>query len=598
MAIEEVITLRTESKGTGSVKSIREELKQAKNEAVQLSREFGALDPRAVSAAKKVAALNDEMQDLNQRVAGLNPDKFEAIATVTQGVAGGISAAVGAMALFGEESEETQKILAKVQGAIAFSQGIQQVLNLRNSFGSLASLIKTQLVAAFTTLKGAIIATGIGALAVALGVLYSTMTDTTDASDELNESLESQRQKVEDLELEYARITGTISDFEAELKIIQLNADRAISKLQEQAAKTAEENIGVLEKIKGALLSATGQYADAAISQTKKFSDNYKKELTKIQPEIDLINQEAQIRREMAEKKHQQEITKAQQEAYKKQQEQRLEAQKQHERDLEQSYKTAARFAKAARDAQAAINEETAKLNTDKFGQDLIDLQKWYDAQKIIIEAGGGDITALNELFNAKQALIQNEALAEASENQKRADEDAKKQKEATEKANTEATKRGIEARQAMQQSAFDATSQFLGATSQLFGTATAAGKAFALGQIAADTARALTGALANSQAPTADNLATGGIAGIAKYIALAATIISNVNRARQILGAGQQGANVNAQAPNIQASTQSGLPSSDEMAGQFDKTRVYVTEGDISGTQNRVRRNRNVSVI
>jgi len=109
------INLEAKTKGTESVKSLKTQIREATAEAVLLARKFGEFSPEATAAAQKVAKLKDEMGDFQQRVAGLNPDKFQAIAGVTQGIAGGISAATGAMALFGAESEDAQKTLAKVQ---------------------------------------------------------------------------------------------------------------------------------------------------------------------------------------------------------------------------------------------------------------------------------------------------------------------------------------------------------------------------------------------------------------------------------------------------------------------------------------------------
>jgi predicted ribosomally synthesized peptide with SipW-like signal peptide len=48
-----------------------------------------------------------------------------------------------------------------------------------------------------------------------------------------------------------------------------------------------------------------------------------------------------------------------------------------------------------------------------------------------------------------------------------------------------------------------------------------------------------LTGALANSQSPTPDNVLTGGLAGVAKYVSLAATIASNAKSAINIVKSG-----------------------------------------------------------
>ena len=59
------------------------------------------------------------------KIKGLNPDKFQRIATLGQGVAQGFVAAQGAMAMFGGQTKDLEKTMAKLQGAIAMSQGLQ-----------------------------------------------------------------------------------------------------------------------------------------------------------------------------------------------------------------------------------------------------------------------------------------------------------------------------------------------------------------------------------------------------------------------------------------------------------------------------------------
>ena len=132
-----------------------------------------------------------------------------------------------------------------------------------------------------------------------------------------------------------------------------------------------------------------------------------------------------------------------------------------------------------------------------------------------------------------------------------------------------------------------------------LVGEQTKAGKGLALAQIAADTARALSGALANANSPTPDNIATGGLAGIAKYIALATQILGNAKRARDILkGGGSASVSTGGGATAVpQISTRQFQASSmgQDFTGQ---TKVYVTEGDISRTQKRVNNLQRVSVV
>jgi hypothetical protein len=108
-------------------------------------------------------------------------------------------------------------------------------------------------------------------------------------------------------------------------------------------------------------------------------------------------------------------------------------------------------------------------------------------------------------------------------------------------------------------------------------------------------TRQALTGALKNSQSPTPDNVATGGLAGIAKYIGIATTILSNSKRAYDIIKApaptaslsgGGGAAAAAAAVPRFNAPT-TRLPQTDEFT---QVRRVYVTERDITNVQDKVR--------
>ena len=157
------INLEAKTKGTESVKSLKTQIREATQDAAKMAQKFGEFSPQAIAAAKRVAELKDEMQDLQQRVQALNPDKFEAIGKVVGGVASGFSAAQGAMALFGAESEDVQKALLKVQGAMALAQGMQGLLDAGKQFKALGQ----SAVGAFnsmTTASKAFLATGIGLL--------------------------------------------------------------------------------------------------------------------------------------------------------------------------------------------------------------------------------------------------------------------------------------------------------------------------------------------------------------------------------------------------------------------------------------------------
>jgi hypothetical protein len=157
-----------------SVGTLKKQLREAQAEVVALSEKFGATSKEAIEAAKRAAILRDRIGDAKALVDAFNPDaKFKALTASLSGVAGGFGAVQGAMVLFGKESEDVQKTLLKVQSAMAISQGLQSVGESIDSFKQLGAVIRTQVVSAFSTLRGAIIATGVGALAVGLGLLIA-----------------------------------------------------------------------------------------------------------------------------------------------------------------------------------------------------------------------------------------------------------------------------------------------------------------------------------------------------------------------------------------------------------------------------------------
>jgi hypothetical protein len=127
-----------------SVGSIKKQLREATQDLIAMRAKFGETSAEAVAAAKRVANLKDEIGDAKALTDAFNPDaKFKAFGSALQGVAGGFAAVQGAQALFGAESEELEKTLVKVQGALALSQGLNTVLESVDAFKNLGAVMKT-----------------------------------------------------------------------------------------------------------------------------------------------------------------------------------------------------------------------------------------------------------------------------------------------------------------------------------------------------------------------------------------------------------------------------------------------------------------------
>lgn len=158
-----------------SIKELRKQLKAYKDEMANLeegSNEF-------LKVANAAGDVRHKIEEINQTVKASSNDFGDIVGNVskaTAGIVGGINAAKGALTLFGVESEEVTKAIEKMQASMAIVQGLSAIDNGIKAFKNLGTSIK---VAAknLGTLKTALISTGIGAIAVAVGELVAHFDD-------------------------------------------------------------------------------------------------------------------------------------------------------------------------------------------------------------------------------------------------------------------------------------------------------------------------------------------------------------------------------------------------------------------------------------
>jgi hypothetical protein len=223
--------------------SLKSQLREATQEVTKLSEQFGATSKEAVGAAKRAAELKDRIGDAKSLIDAFNPDaKFKALTASLSGVAGGFSALQGAVGLFGKENEDLQKTLVKVQSAMALSQGLQAVGESIDSFKQLGTVIKTQVVSAFSTLRGALIATGIGALAIGIGLVAANF-------DKVKKAVLNLVPGLAQLGTFFGGIIDKVTDFVG----VTSQAERALASLEKT---TKRGNEGIEARIK--VLTAQG----------------------------------------------------------------------------------------------------------------------------------------------------------------------------------------------------------------------------------------------------------------------------------------------------------------------------------------------------
>jgi hypothetical protein len=236
------------------VAPLKTQLKSATAELQKARQKFGEFSKEAIEAGQRVGAIKDELEGAAESAALFDPGKkFQALTTAASQAAAGVAAVQGAFALFGSESENVQKALLKVQGALALSQGLSELKDIGKSFGQ----IKLSIKAATTGLNGfkkALVSTGIGALVVAVGLLVAYWDDIKGAvngvsaeQDKLNkqaeENLKVQEGKLEALESsdEILKSEGKTEREILDLKIKQTEQVVAAQELQLEQSKATQK---------------------------------------------------------------------------------------------------------------------------------------------------------------------------------------------------------------------------------------------------------------------------------------------------------------------------------------------------------------------
>ena len=182
--------LATETEGaTKQFTSLKAELR-----ALKQSISSGELQGKDLQLATlRAAQLTDELGDMQTRIKALASDTrvFDTMVEGARLATGAFGIAQGAVALFGDENEDLQKALIKLNAVMAISQGLQEVAALTQKDTAIGMKLNTALTYAQTTAQAAysfvvgtstgalklfriaLAATGVGLVIIALGVLIA-----------------------------------------------------------------------------------------------------------------------------------------------------------------------------------------------------------------------------------------------------------------------------------------------------------------------------------------------------------------------------------------------------------------------------------------
>jgi hypothetical protein len=437
-----------------AVKSIKTELKEANQELILAQKNFGDYSQEALNAAKKVALLKDSVNEARETADLFDPGKkFQAFSGVLQTTAAGYAGLQGAIGLFGTESAELEKQLLKVQSALALSEGLSAVKDGAKDFNRLGAIIKTQVVTAFSTLKGAIIATGIGALAIGIGLLIANF----DAVKKVVLNFIPGLSKIGEI---IGKIVNKITDFAG-----------ATSQASREYDKLAASNKSANEEIKRRidLLTAQGGQEKEIARLSKQLADNDLNTLkAKSKAEKGLKDEDLKNEKDL---KNQKLIIDAQETARLKTEEEKRVADRKAVREKELADKKAADEAELLRlgGIRVAAFEKEQQEIKDKEDKRLGLIKELDLNNDAFLKASSEKKIGFDLLTQAKQTSINAETYAKFEENAK-TDLEIK----------TRAAQAEIEL--------LTAVSSTAGQLADLAGKETAAGKALAVAQALINT--------------------------------------------------------------------------------------------------------------
>lgn len=687
--------------------SLRSSIKDTENEVEKLSKQFGDNSKEADTARKKLAQLNSAYEDLSKAATDVNAkfeevygelqplttrlgeaedrlyelalagkqntkeyqDLLETVAryrqtqietdrvvdnaaqtfsqklgSAIQGAAAGFQLVQGAAALFGEENEELEKTLLKVQSAMALAQGIEGVRQALPLFTNFGNAIKTQVVTAFTSLKGAIMATGIGALIVTVGVMinewmeYSkSVEDAENAQQKLNEENKESLDLINDIadasEKKRNREKGGLNQLKNEIDLMK--AKGATEKdIFNKSKQIIDEEIKNL-KIRGFSYDQSNEKERLAAWETKDQIDKLKNEKLVIEAEYNRkIKEETQKANEEAIRKRDERKVKNKQIAEQEAQEQLalrrkisdllianikdddereratlLEKQKREREDLKKQYEDKKKYAQLEKELkiqQGIERKALEKKQGEESRQTLLENQnKVLDDQKAILEA---EIITNAENFALKQQR-QLELENTDYEQKKLNAKDNKAQLELIEAQHTSnikaINKEATDYQKMLDEELKNAKMSLVEQTSNMFGElansakeGSAIQKAFAVTQLTIDTAKAISSTIAGATAAAA----AGGPAApflIGGYIASGiATVTKAMSTAKKLLNAplpSVQPPSANRPTDNAQGTTQQGTTQTIQAQSTY---KVVVVDSDITKMQDKTKKVNAISTI
>ena len=334
-----------------------------------------------------------EAMKAQQEATEVTRAKFESIQKVASGLASGYSAVQGAMALMGTENEKLEKTFVKLQSAIALAQGIGGMKDLIEGVGQAKVAFKGAImgvksfIGSLNAMKTALLATGIGALVVAVGTLIAYWDEISAMFGDSENEIKRINDVVDDLKTNLSRFDEE-NNFIVRLAEASGKAKDEILKLRQEQAKLAFEDAERatqqaklnLEKAKKEDWHWNGESeevkeAKKALAEAKEIEQKRWEALMRTNENITVYEEEQRTKKREDEKKASEESIKQANEKNKKE----LEDKKKIEEEVKN------------------IQKESELALMDKTKRELTILEESYQKKKKLLEDEKQDTSLLDD---------------------------------------------------------------------------------------------------------------------------------------------------------------------------------------------------------
>jgi chromosome segregation ATPase len=572
------INIGGQERTVNTIRELKQAIKEAEFEALKLSQQYGETDTRVIALRKQIGTLKETIQDSAEATANFSKGAgaFPAISKAIQGLAGGFAAVQGAIGLVGVESKEVEKQLLKVQSALALSQGLEQLFQAKDAFVNLAGIIKGGVVQAFTALRAAIGATGIGLLVISLGTIIAYWDKIVAKFKESFPVLSKLGEYIGD-------VVNSVTDFVGLTSEAERNLDK-LEKAIKLTNKSYENTIRLLE------------------SQGGKEKEIYEKRQEIIDNDIKLLNEKRKVNGKLTEEEQQQlndlEVQRIINFNNEQERLRKLEKQRKDKIDAE---------IKESREALQTANENAVQSRLEGEDLELRQLLDKYKKQRELYKDNQIALKNIEEAYAIERQTIVDKYTKQRTDAEGKAAQDAIDNIEATTEADGKSTQQQVfnvlelgnkkriqtEEDKKKAQEKRDAEVRFAQDTLSIIGgfidQNSAAGKAIAIAQ-----------AIINTYQGASKALAQGGIFG---PVAAAASIAAGFVQVRKIMTTKVPSAKGQGTVPEMSMSVGGSAPLSPELptasvtalnqetinALGNQAIRAYVVETDMTTNQQRI---------